>query len=86
MHALDLAEVGYSVRIYIPPRRRRRRPARLRQATACPFKGGASYHGVSHDGAFADDAVWYCPDPCEQVAAIRDHVSFWGDQIRVVRH
>ncbi len=84
--ALDLAEGDYPVRIYIP---RKDVEAEVLTAsetqTTCPFKGVASYHHLTDGAETAQDAVWYYADPCPQVAAIKDHVAFWGDQIEVVR-
>jgi uncharacterized protein (DUF427 family) len=45
--------------------------------TTCSWKGEASYHHVVVDGARADDAAWFYPDPKEAAAAIKDRIAFW---------
>ena len=46
--------------------------------TVCPFKGQAAYHGLLVDGTALDDAVWYYPEPMEEVAGLDGYVAF-GD-------
>lgn len=81
--ALRLDEPGLPLRVYIP---RADVDAQVLVAssrqTFCPYKGSALYHSLSSSGATARDAAWYYPDPCAQVAQIKDHLGFWGDQIR----
>jgi len=81
--ALRLDEPGMPLRVYIP---RADVDAQVLVAsshqTSCPYKGSASYHSLSSSGATARHAAWYYPDPCAQVAQIKDHLAFWGDQIR----
>ena len=82
-HALDLDEPGAPLRIYIP--RADVDPAVLTPSathSTCPYKGVASYHSLKAPSEEAKDAVWYYPDPCPLVEPIRDHLAFWGDQIR----
>jgi uncharacterized protein (DUF427 family) len=51
--------------------------------TVCGWKGTASYHSLSVDGAANKDAAWYYPDPKAAAAEIRDHIAFWkGVEIR----
>lgn len=81
--ALALNEPGAPLRIYIP--RADVEPAALASSatrSTCPYKGVASYHSLKSDNVEARDAVWYYPDPCALVAPIRDHLAFWGNQIR----
>ncbi|MHA1549053.1 MAG: DUF427 domain-containing protein [Alphaproteobacteria bacterium] len=84
--ALELAEGNYPLRIYIP---RADVDADILAdsdtRTFCPFKGQASYHDVRLGSEVARDAIWFYPDPCPQVGAIKDHVAFWGDRIEIVR-
>ena len=84
--ALDLAEGSYPRRVYIP---RKDVDDEVLQSstthTSCPFKGVASYDHLSDGSKPAGEAIWYYPEPCPQVAEIKDHVSFWGDQIEIVR-
>ena len=82
--ALDLAEPGHPVRIYVP---RADVNAEVLgpsdHHTMCPFKGDAAYHDLKVDGEVAENAVWYYPDPCPLVEQVRDHLAFWGDQVTV---
>lgn len=84
--ALDLTEPGYGVVAYIP---RSAISAKVLGASAhhttCPFKGVASYHDLKQGDHVAPNAVWYYSDPCPLVEPIRDHVAFWGDQVRITR-
>ena len=53
--------------------------------TVCGWKGTASYHHVTVDGAVNRDAAWYYPDPKEAAAAVRGRVAFWkGVAVREV--
>lgn len=83
-HALNLAEGSYPVRIYIP-RADVQTDSLVKSGhhTTCPFKGDASYHHLKKGDVVAENAVWHYPDPCALVAAVKDHVSFWGDDVRV---
>ena len=82
--ALDLKEGSYPVRIYLP--RSAVRADFLSASdhhTSCPFKGVASYQHLRKRDVVAENAVWFYPRPCDLVAPIADHVSFWGDQIEI---
>jgi uncharacterized protein (DUF427 family) len=83
IRALDLDEPGYPMRIYIP---REDVSADVLTDSAhhsyCPYKGDASYHSLLTDNEKAENAVWYYADPCPLVEPIRDHLAFWGNQIR----
>jgi len=83
VRALDLYEPGAPLRVYLP---RADVEAGALEAsshlTTCPYKGEASYHSLKSAGARAANAVWYYADPCPLVEPIRDHLAFWGDQIR----
>jgi uncharacterized protein (DUF427 family) len=45
--------------------------------TSCGWKGVASYHTLSVDGATNPDAAWYYPEPKDAAAEIRDRIAFW---------
>jgi uncharacterized protein (DUF427 family) len=82
-HALELDEPGAPLRYYVPLGEVR--PDLLLDSdtrTTCPYKGVAHYFHLRSATATADDAVWYYPDPCEQVEAIKGYVAFWGDRVR----
>jgi uncharacterized protein (DUF427 family) len=51
--------------------------------TNCPWKGIASYHSLSVDGAINPDAAWYYPEPKSAAAEIADRIAFWkGVEVR----
>ena len=51
--------------------------------TTCGWKGVASYHSLSVDGATNPDAAWYYPEPKDAAAEIRDRIAFWkGVEVR----
>ena len=51
--------------------------------TVCPWKGTASYHTLSVDGAENRDAAWFYPEPKPAAAEIRDRIAFWkGVEVR----
>lgn len=83
-NALALREGDYPVRLYFP--RAALRAEVLGDSehhTSCPFKGEAAYHHLKSGDEIAENAVWYYPDPCPLVEAVRDHVAFWGDEIKI---
>jgi uncharacterized protein (DUF427 family) len=45
--------------------------------TVCGWKGTASYHTVTVDGAENKDAAWFYPEPKDEAKHIRHHVAFW---------
>ena len=52
--------------------------------TGCPYKGFASYWSFTGgDGTEPPDLAWAYPDPMPSVAAIKDHVSFYGPAVAV---
>ena len=49
----------------------------------CPWKGTASYHSVTVDGATNRDAAWYYADPKSAAAEIEERIAFWkGVEVR----
>jgi len=50
-------------------------------STRCPHKGRASYHHLQVGGRLIENAVWYYPDPIEDVAPIADHLAFYTNRI-----
>ncbi len=49
--------------------------------TFCPFKGEASYWTLRCGNQRAENAVWSYEDPFEEVAGLRDYMSFYGDTV-----
>jgi uncharacterized protein (DUF427 family) len=50
----------------------------------CPFKGTASYYGLTTGGDVASPAVWTYSEPHDAVAEIRDHVAFYPDRVDAI--
>jgi uncharacterized protein (DUF427 family) len=83
--ALVLSETALQDRVYVP---REDVIAPLHGPTAtetwCPYKGTASYWTLElGDGARLDDAAWGYLAPYAESAAVKDYVSFWGDDVEV---
>jgi uncharacterized protein (DUF427 family) len=51
--------------------------------TYCPYKGDASYYGITLAEGGLTDAVWSYREPYDFVAAIAGHVAFYTDQVDV---
>ena len=49
--------------------------------TFCPFKGEASYWSARVGGNLEDNLVWGYSDPFDEVAALKDYVSFYPDRV-----
>ena len=84
LNALELDEPGEPLRIYFP--RADIRPGILEASetrTTSPYLGEASYCTIKTLTADGPDQVLYYPDPCPQVEAIRDYLTFSGDRIEI---
>ncbi len=49
--------------------------------TFCPFKGQASYWTLRVAEHVEENAVWSYEDPFEEVAALKNYVSFYADRV-----
>ena len=84
--ALELREHTYPPVLYIP-----RRDADMKHfvrspvETRRPYKGVANYFSLVADGAADKDAVWTYESPLPGVAAIKDHLAFYPDRVRIAR-
>lgn len=56
---------------------------RTSHTTWCKFKGHASYYSLRVGDTAAENAVWTYEDPFDEVAAIGDHLAFWGDALTI---
>jgi uncharacterized protein (DUF427 family) len=54
---------------------------RTDRETFCPFKGEASYWTIRVGGQAEENVVWTYEDPFDQVAALKDYVSFSTDRV-----
>lgn len=75
--ALVLNERGYQPRVYFPMHDvRMDLLTSTDRSTHCPYKGDASYWTVSASGEQVENAAWAYRQPIDDVAAIKDHLSF----------
>lgn len=51
--------------------------------TICPFKGEAEYWTLTASDPPLENVVWAYPTPLPQMEAIRDHLCFYEDRVRV---
>ena len=51
--------------------------------TNCPYKGDAQYWNVEVDGRIAKNAVWRYALPYDEVAELRNYVSFYPGKVDV---
>ena len=49
--------------------------------TFCPFKGEASYWTLRVGDRVEENVVWSYGDPFDEVAGIKDYVSFYADRV-----
>jgi len=84
--ALELREASYPAVLYIPRAdARMEHYARTAHSTHCPYKGDASYFDLAADGARAANAVWSYEAPYPAMAAIKDHLAFYPQQVSIER-
>jgi len=83
--ALTLREASYAPVQYIPRADiAMDRLLRTAHHTHCPYKGDASYFTIrGADGTRAENAAWSYEDPLPGVAAIRDHIAFYPDRVKI---
>lgn len=49
--------------------------------TFCPFKGEASYWTLRVGDRVEENVIWSYDDPFDEVAALKDYVSFYADRV-----
>jgi uncharacterized protein (DUF427 family) len=49
--------------------------------TFCPFKGDASYWSARSQDRLEENVVWSYEDPFDEVASLKDYVSFYPDRV-----
>src|ERR1700740_208773 len=83
--ALILREASYPAVQYIP-----RKDVdmtlleRTAHATYCPYKGDCAYFSIPSGGARATNAVWTYEAPYDAVAAIRNPLAFYPDEVDTI--
>ena len=82
--ALTLRESTYPAVQYVP--RKDVDMALLKQtdhATYCPYKGDCAYFNIPVGGERSINAVWTYEEPYAAVAAIKDHLAFYRDRVKI---
>ena len=82
--ALVLREGDYPPVLYIPFQDiyfDHLRPTDTR--THCPYKGDASYWGVSAAGEWEKDVMWAYETPYDEMQQIRNHGAFYPNKVRI---
>jgi uncharacterized protein (DUF427 family) len=83
--ALVLTEASYPPVFYIPRADARWDLfAKSARRTHCPYKGDASYFGLTVGTVSRPDAVWSYEDPYPAVTAIKDHLAFYPDRVDAI--
>ena len=55
--------------------------ARTDSQTYCPFKGWASYWGLSIEGRMAEDVMWSYEAPYDEALQIKDSIAFYWNKM-----
>ena len=80
-----LFETGHKPRYYLP---REDVDSEVLRAsglqTGCPYKGTASYHHLEVEGRTIEDAVWFYPDPLDEVRRIGDYLCFYPEKVDAI--
>ena len=82
--ALTLREARYPA-VYYLPRRDVEMAVLHRSAyqTYCPFKGDCSYFDLPVEDETGANAVWSYEAPYDAVVAIKDHLAFYPDRVKI---
>jgi uncharacterized protein (DUF427 family) len=81
--ALVLEEASYPPVYYVPRKDvKMERLIRTSHTTHCPHKGDATYFSVCN-GRTARNAVWSYERPKEDVAAIKERLAFYPNQVTI---
>ena len=82
--ALRVLETKHDPAIYLPREDvRMDLLERTEHQTFCPFKGDASYWTVRAGERAEENAVWSYESPFDQVAGLKDYLSFYTDRLSV---
>ncbi len=82
--ALTLKEASYPAVQYIP--RQDTNMALLSRSdrvTHCPYKGDASYYGVTAGGKALENSIWTYETPFPAMAEISGHLAFYPDKVTI---
>jgi len=80
-----LFETGHATRYYIPLEDvNADLLAPSERHTACPYKGTASYHHLKLGDRTIEDAVWFYPEPLDEVRRIGDYLCFYPEKVDAI--
>jgi len=57
------------------------RLTRTSLVTYCPYKGEAAYWSIRNGERVVDNAVWSYETPYDEMAEIREHLSFYPERV-----
>lgn len=57
--------------------------SRTEKTTYCPYKGVANYYSIVMEGRIAENVVWTYENPYPAMAAIKDRLAFYPDQVEI---
>jgi uncharacterized protein (DUF427 family) len=81
---LTLQEASYAPVAYFPRKDvRTALLSRTEKTTYCPYKGVANYYTIAVEGRTIENAVWTYENPYPAMAAIKDRLAFYRDQVDV---
>ena len=82
--ALTLREAKYPPVEYIPRSDvDMTKLVRSEHKTYCPFKGDCFYYNLANGDEGSVNAVWTYEAPFAAVAAIKDHLAFYPDRVKI---
>jgi len=83
--AFVMTELDYSPAYYIPIGDvRLDLMEKTDHSSHCPFKGNASYWTINAGGQTAENAVWSYETPFDEVALIRETMSFYISKVDAI--
>ena len=83
--AFVMTELDYSPAYYIPIGDvRLDLMEKTDHSSHCPFKGNASYWKINAGGQTAENAVWSYETPFDEVALIRETMSFYTSKVDAI--
>lgn len=84
--SLQVIETKHDPVVYIPREDvRMDLLERTDHETFCPFKGEASYWTIRIGDQVLENAVWTYEDPFDEVAGLKDYVSFYTDRVELTQ-
>ena len=84
--SLSVLETKHDAVVYIPREDvRMDLLERTDHETFCPFKGEAAYWTIRAGDEVLENAAWSYEDPFDEVAGLKDYVSFYTDRVTLTQ-